>query len=129
MNKSLTEKWKDGELISGHYYVRSGWSKYIEVRYLGGCFFEGNIEIIEPVPSYEELREKEVIYNTTSRCNETLLWENESLKNKVGKLKEQLNEANRIIKKYAKGKFKCEVIYPDGSKPSVKLSKKFWKRG
>lgn len=55
MTKTLTEQWREGTLPDGHYYVRSGWSKYIEVRYLGNVFFEGNIEVIAPVPSYESL--------------------------------------------------------------------------
>lgn len=105
MTKTLTEKWKDRELKEGEYYCKITESPYIERVHLP-CLgdVEFMIEVLAPVPSYEELREKEVIYNTTSRCNETLLWENESLKNKVEQLQKQnaglsqkvhiLNEAN-----------------------------------
>lgn len=108
MSKTLTEKWKDGELIFGKTYwcsddegnvtelVLVSNNRFYE-RALGIEVIKDVKEVLAPVPSYEELREKEVIYNTTSRCNETLLWENESLKNKVGKLKEQLKEANEVI--------------------------------
>lgn len=106
MSKELTEKWKNNKLEKGGYYYilcYNGWKGSSFEMISLAC--DGTIalpvkEVLAPVPSYEELREKEVIYNTTSRCNETLLWENESLKNKVEKLKEQLQEANNIIKQY-----------------------------
>lgn len=54
---NLTERWKKGELPSGFYYIRRGLSKRIDMSYLGGAFFEGNIEVILPVPSYEEYQQ------------------------------------------------------------------------
>lgn len=54
MTKTLTEQWREGTLDNGFYYVRSGWSAFIEIRYLGNAFFEGNIEVLAPVPSYSE---------------------------------------------------------------------------
>ena len=91
MTKTLTEQWRDGTIEYGLYYVRIAYRNDITIAHT----IEEDLnveEVLAPVPSYEELREKEVIYNTTSRCNETLLWENESLKNKVEKLKEQLED-------------------------------------
>ena len=55
MTKTLTEQWREGTLKSGHYYVRSGFGTYVETRYLGEGFFEGNIEVLAPVPSYRQL--------------------------------------------------------------------------
>ena len=54
MKKTLTEQWREGTLENGFYYVMSGWSTFIEIRYLGNGFFEGNIKVLAPVPSYEQ---------------------------------------------------------------------------
>lgn len=111
MTNTLTEQWREGTLPDGYYYIIANTKARNQVIFYlpentntDGAVIKGEVvngedggwvvEVLDPVPSYEELREKEVIYNTTSKCNETLLWENESLKNKVGKLQEQLNEAN-----------------------------------
>jgi alkyl sulfatase BDS1-like metallo-beta-lactamase superfamily hydrolase len=72
MIKTLTEQWREGKLENGFYYVRSGWSTSVETRYLGNGFFEGNIEVLAPVPSYDEYK----------------------------RLQEQIKEANEIISTY-----------------------------
>jgi hypothetical protein len=55
--KTLTEQWREGTLESGHYYIRSGLSTFIETRYLGNGFFEGNIEVLAAVPDYNEYKQ------------------------------------------------------------------------
>lgn len=57
MTKTLTEQWREGTLESGHYYIRSGLSTSVEIRYLGNGFFEGNIEVLTPVPSHDEYKQ------------------------------------------------------------------------
>ena len=60
---NLTEQWKKGELLEGHYYVKDGGNMIAE--YLDGYFyndgqpmtsFTGGVdEVLAPVPSYEEV--------------------------------------------------------------------------
>lgn len=57
MTKTLTEQWREGTLKSGHYYIRSGFGTYVETRYLCESFFEGNIEVLSAVPSYDEYKQ------------------------------------------------------------------------
>ena len=101
MTKTLTEQWRDGTLESGFYYVTSGWSTSIEIRYLGNGFFEGNIKVISAVPSYDEFKEltqrvgrlelvNEVLEDVVQECNKR------GLENK--KLQEQLKSANNAMK-------------------------------
>lgn len=60
MTKSLTEKWKDGELPIGNYYIRvkeQGEEKIIEHKISGSAFFYDQnvlLEIVDSVPSYDE---------------------------------------------------------------------------
>ena len=56
---NLTEKWKKGELPSGFYYIKRGLNKYVYIEYIGQAFFEGNIEVIELVPTFEEWKASE----------------------------------------------------------------------
>ena len=82
MTKILTEQWRDGKLPRGHYYCKLYYNDFkpriqecVKSRYDSkscipmSCGCEGE-EVLAPVPSYEELQE----------------------------LKEQLQEANAIIK-------------------------------
>lgn len=99
MTKTLTEQWRDGTLESGMYHWKLPNNEtFMATLYKMDEYKQtkdaSQIVCLAPVPSYEELREKEVIYNTTSRCNETLLWENESLKKK-------LEIATKALKEYA----------------------------
>lgn len=92
MSKTLTEQWRDGTLENGFYYVMSGWSTSIEIRYLGNGFFEGNIKVLAPVPSYEEYQ----------------------------RLQEQMKEANEMLKgakhltvKDSNGAVMFELVSPE----------------
>lgn len=59
MSKTLTEQWKNGELLAGLYYFRKNDGLiYIEFHddYRGFCTPEEYIkEVLAPVPSYESL--------------------------------------------------------------------------
>ena len=76
MTKTLTEQWKDGTLEAGDYYCRRGKFSFIGypadgmLAYRQHDIIEIVEEVLEPVPSYEE----------------------------VQKLKEQLEEANEALK-------------------------------
>ena len=58
MSKELTEKWKNGELPSGYYYLTDGKETYIHE-----CFnsihkvVPSRFTFLAPVPSYEELQQ------------------------------------------------------------------------
>lgn len=57
MSKELTDKWKNGELPSGYYYLKDGKETYIHE-----CFnsihkiVPNRFMFLAPVPSYEELQ-------------------------------------------------------------------------
>jgi hypothetical protein len=119
---NLTEKWKKGELPDNHhYYFQMPNGKYevgntFCLETLRWCKDGDKIKVLKEVPSYEQLQEKEIMYDTTSRCNEKFLWENESLKRENTKLKtenkwysEQLNEA---VKEVAKLKELLTMVKP-----------------
>ena len=91
MTKTLTEQWREGTLDNGFYYVRSGWSAFIEIRYLGEAFFEGNIEVLSPVPSYEEYQD--IIQQNVNQeaAIETYIED-------IKRLQEQLKEVNEVLK-------------------------------
>lgn len=67
MSKELTEKWKNGTLEDGYYYVKNkhflgGETEYYHVfpsgvKYWGGCDDEDIEEILAPVPSYDQFVE------------------------------------------------------------------------
>lgn len=60
MTKTLTEQWREGKLPNGNYYtICSGWNMetfpcivYCERN----CFDANVIEVLSPVPSYEEYK-------------------------------------------------------------------------
>ena len=115
MTKSLTEKWKDGEIKEGFYYVRFHTGEIV-YRHLSGNkpdkefvelgYFQ---EVIAPVPSYDEHKEMD------SELKE-LACKNDSLAMECGKLQEQLKEANEVIKKYMSVVFE---IRSEEEKPTV----------
>ena len=69
MNKSLTEKWKDGELSDGYYYIKLLENDEPYIHKKDYWAKEVPVTFCEPVPSYKENK----------------------------KLQEQLKEANEII--------------------------------
>ena len=91
MNKTLTEKWKDGELKEGEYYCKITESPYIERVHLP-CLGDAGlvIEVLAPVPSYDECQTLE------NNC-EILhaFWK--GAKEKIDKLQEQLKEYEECL--------------------------------
>ena len=78
MSKELTEKWRNGTLEGGMYYVKIPdgdveQANTYQLKQLALVYDADKIEVIEPVPSYEELQ----------------------------KLKERLADAEKTIKFYA----------------------------
>lgn len=76
MTKSLTEQLKNGTLKDGVYYIKDNENIFIGIRYcltMTRLIDDGcpSFEVLAPVPSYDEYK----------------------------KLKEQLKEANRVIKR------------------------------
>ena len=89
MTKSLTEKWKDGELEDGFYYILIDFfgEKEIKTEELFSGEFcttsqEFVKEILDVVPPYVKFRE--IVRNSKKSPN-------------VKKLQEQLKEANEVI--------------------------------
>lgn len=110
VSKTLTDKWKKGELPSGFYYIRRGLSKRIDMDYLGGACFEGNIEVIALVPAFDEwqasekynkhLEEKIKIYERKDKqATETSIAYNELAKENAI-LKELLKDCHLAIFDY-----------------------------
>jgi regulator of replication initiation timing len=90
---TLTEQWKKGELEKGYYYVK-GIQKYdgINVYWIGYPIHESErrwiVEVLAPVPSYEEWRD---IEDDLATCDKDL--------NNVCEQKEELYEENQQLKK------------------------------
>lgn len=104
---TLTEKWKKGELESGFYYV---YLKHLEMfdiagsSTLSGILERGNensIEILAPVPTYNEYLESEAHCAVYSDINKWLKEENaklkELLKECVGELQDFNNSSYPIV--------------------------------
>lgn len=104
MTKSLTEKWKDGELEEGFYYIlfASRFDKdYIaidmfiqdEKDFMYSCC-EDVKEVLAPVPSYDEfVQQREFV-----KDHQNVLIENMNLKLKVDKLEKKLAIATKALK-------------------------------
>ena len=98
VSKTLTDKWKKGELPEGHYYVKDG--ENIIAELLDGYFyndgqpmtsFSGGVdEVLEPVPSYEKWQEykdtNDSMFDTIKMLNK----DNYKLEKENSRLKELL---------------------------------------
>lgn len=97
MTKSLTEKWKDGELPEDTYYVMFFCGRYgtYEFENLKGFGFDNDLayikEVLAPVPSYEEL---EILKDDRNYFEKTVFERNAA----INHLEEQLKEANEALK-------------------------------
>lgn len=89
---NLTEQWRKGELPDDEYYCRTTHDSSIRKHYLSNIDNENMIEILAPVPSYEQWQAK--------------LEENKRLKHDVGnlgyKIKNQRHEIDNRLKEIEK---------------------------
>ena len=99
----LTEKWKDGKLSAGWYWVKGIKSEGIyayTAEYLNNMYRPRNGEIIiEQVPSYEE-------WQASYNC----MLENEVLRLKNAQLKELLEECIPYFNALVEKRLKLEYI-------------------
>jgi hypothetical protein len=123
---NLTKQWKKGTLKSGYYYFEAEDENTIAYLREGlkhpyndyGFPLDNDVGVLAPVPDYDqfvELTEKANLFSQlVTKCNclekenselvqkiHILNEANMSLENTVGKLGEQLNEANKVVKFYA----------------------------
>jgi predicted nucleic acid-binding Zn-ribbon protein len=123
MSKELTDKWRNGNIQETYYYVKCPWSEgEVDIRYVHNGVDDWK-EIVDNVPSYTDLcelkQELEICKDEKADlyaklCSALMQLEeckkkthilneaNMKLENMVGKLCEQLKEANKIIKKLYK---------------------------
>lgn len=93
----LTEQWKKGELPSGWYYTKIWKGCDVIDKFVGNQFLRYDdsdiIEVLAPVPSYEEWQEKQKSLKVLGEayCKE---------KEENQQLKELLKEAKDIIEWY-----------------------------
>ena len=98
MSKELTEKLENGKLERGYYYAKGCCYSDDDISYFDEIIeADGSLvsysgdevyEVLSPVPSYEELQ----------------------------KLKEQLKDANKVIKKYSDGTIYLFPTWYNGSR-------------
>lgn len=98
MSKELTEKWRNGTLKEGAYYILVDKYEQNEPEIDVGICYNSNFEwwivkeVLAPVPTYEEWVKTGTWYTEKSH--------NELLK-KIEKLERRLKEAEKVIKFYA----------------------------
>lgn len=101
MTKSLTEKWKDGTLEGGFYYILVDGEKYPLIDHTDYNLLSHQVEwkifdwhgvkeVVDEVPSYSEYQALKYNCETIHTC-----WKGAN--EKIKKLQEQLKEANDII--------------------------------
>lgn len=101
MTKTLTEQWREGTLEQRYYYVKyfgNGQKPFVEIELknflmdLVKVKDSDKIEVLESVPSYEEYQD--IIQQNVNQeaAIETYIED-------IKRLQEQLNEANKTIKK------------------------------
>lgn len=119
VSKTLTEKWKKGELPEGIYYCNTG--NTVEILFTWGKNYHqlSNIkdevyipemddceEIIARVPSYDELQNMNEAVNQAIAANIKLVDDNKRLKHDVGnlgyKIKNQRHEIDNRLKEIEK---------------------------
>ena len=119
-SEQLTEQWKQGELTSGHYWIRLSWGGMVIMAYhtafdglfeLDDHYYDSDeiSEVLAPVPSYDEWQASENYIDYLKQCisvyeskdkqaTETsiayneLLEENAQLKELLKEYKNQLSE-------------------------------------
>lgn len=111
---NLTEQWKKGELPSGFYYTRGGLSKHIYIDFLGQAFFEGNIEVIEKVPTFDEyqkLLSDQLAKNEGEEINADLEAENAKLKEELSRESYKVSEAYCFVDELKELLKECKELF------------------
>lgn len=102
---TLTEQWKKGELKTGWYYVSRN-NNVEMLEYVGDYFLSGDVpliddkdvstlEVLAPVPSWEEYLESESHCAVYSEVNQVLKKKNQQLKELLKECKNLINECIR----------------------------------
>ena len=96
---TLTEKWDKGELPEGDYYIkrRNGDFLYDNIDTSGvwrNSIDEDILEVLAPVPSYQEYLDSESHCAVYSDVNKSLKEENQQLKELLSKCLDELAEFN-----------------------------------
>ena len=100
---NLTQDWKDGKLESGFYYVYLKHLRLFDIATsstLLGILERGNencLEVLAPVPSYEEWQEYVKANDSMFSVVKMLNKDNYQLEKENNKLKELLKECKRYI--------------------------------
>lgn len=92
----LTEQWKKGELKQGEYWCKITESPYIERVYLP-CCDDIIVEVLAPVPSYEEWRRTFHYAGKYEHEYTSCVMEYENLKQENQQLKELLRECKPYV--------------------------------
>lgn len=104
MTKSLTEKWKDGELFGFHYVkVPKEKPEIHNVSCMDYLLDEYGVEVLAPVPSYDECKANEELLHQEIKASQQnalkaakLIFEKRRLLSKNKQLQKQLKEANKL---------------------------------
>ena len=114
MTKSLTEKWKDGELPIGHYYVKrkngmvfidNTILQFDEMPITKLAWSDKTEEVLAPVPSYDEYKElvkkvellefdNDVLNSVADQQDDKLI----AMDKKMAEMRKQIMQANKCIK-------------------------------
>ena len=99
MSKELTEKWENGELPSGYYYLTNG-----EETYIHECFksihkhISSRFIFLAPVPSYEEFQSYE-------KCADMLIDVNKKWGKTIKENKRLQEQKQKVIALIKDGRF------------------------
>jgi hypothetical protein len=106
-SQDLTEQWKKGELPEGRYWVKiKTWCEYITMLYYtSDIFLDGDvpvdndkiIEVLAPVPSYEELQNMNKAVNECMAANIKLVEQNAQFKELLKECKTPLEVYNEMF--------------------------------
>ena len=132
MTKTLTEQWREGTLLEGHYYIR--WSFNIDdepsymidfydrENFVGGAFINKQHKFIDEVmcvvPDYDEYREL-LDLNIYEKDRKKVM----GLEDKVKRLQEQLKKAADFIEELSEACDLEGILYPQQRKKLEEIEK------
>lgn len=124
MTKSLTEKWKNGELeLNSLWFVRLPCGLCDECFYTGSTIFMKSIsghdeeiwQVLAPVPSYVEYKQLVSKIDESDEELKNLACKNDTLAMENGKLQERLADADKALKAMDE-KYGEHYMIADGTK-------------